>query len=168
VAKRLKRVLIITDRTLVAKFLRGLLSIIQKHLVAITKDISELFVEFDAIFVSRISSHKNISIENDVADALCTWSIEHPAPFTHFSDLHLFEGDTAVPSIRNARLAIQHRCSTMPSLVHNVTRYRVGCVWSLGLTRLDRVSDSGQTVFDTVTAVASDSGPEDPTVSHAY
>jgi ribonuclease HI len=121
VAKRLKRVLIITDSTLVSKFLRGLLNIIQKQLVAITKEISDLFVEFDAIFVSHIFSHKNISIENDVADALCSWNLEHAAPLSHLSHLHLFEGDIALPSLRNARLAVQHGCSTMPSLISKLT-----------------------------------------------
>jgi ribonuclease HI len=99
IAKRLKRVLIITDSMLVAKFLRGLLNIIQKHLISITKDIADLFPEFDAIFVAHIPSHKDVSIENDVVDALCTWNIENTAPLVHCSDLHHFETSSTMPSL---------------------------------------------------------------------
>ena len=73
--RKLKRILIVTDSQLVADFLKGANRISQKHLLAITQDIIALLPAFSAIYVSRIPSHQDICIENDVADALCTWAM---------------------------------------------------------------------------------------------
>jgi hypothetical protein len=102
---------------LVTKVLRGTLRIVQKQLLSVTKNISDVLLEFDAIYVSHIPSHQNVSLENDVADALCSWSMAHSQPIAHFSIPHIFEGDVNVPSIRNAALAISHHCKTLPSLL---------------------------------------------------
>ena len=74
--KRLKRILIVTDSQLVANFIKGLNRITQEHLIAITLKIRALLASFDAIFVSHIHAHRDLLIENDVADALCTWAIK--------------------------------------------------------------------------------------------
>jgi ribonuclease HI len=80
--RKLKRVLIVTDSELVANFLKGINRITEKHLLNITRSIVGLLPQFQAIFVSRISSHQGVCIENDVADALCTWAMSTRQPLT--------------------------------------------------------------------------------------
>jgi hypothetical protein len=76
IKRRLKRILVVTDSQLVADFLKGANRISQKHLLAITQDIVALLPFFNAIYVSRVPAHKGLCIENDVADALCTWAMD--------------------------------------------------------------------------------------------
>ena len=73
--KKLRRILIVTDSQIVANFIKGLNRITQEHLIAITLQIRALLSSFEAIFVSHIHAHRNLLVENDVADALCSWAI---------------------------------------------------------------------------------------------
>ena len=83
ITKKMRRILVVTDSELVANFLKGLNRIDKSHLLSITLEIAGLIVFFSAIYVSRIPSHKAVSVENDVADALCTWAMCSEQPITH-------------------------------------------------------------------------------------
>jgi ribonuclease HI len=85
-AKQLKRILIVSDSELVANFIKGKNRITHDHLIAISIRIIELAAKFDAIYVSHIKAHQKVSLENDVADALCTWSIKTGLCFYKASD----------------------------------------------------------------------------------
>jgi len=81
--RKLKRIMVITDSELVANFLKGTNRITDQNLLAIILDIMALIPSFSAIFVSRIPSHQGVALENDVADALCTWSMNTNQSLTH-------------------------------------------------------------------------------------
>jgi ribonuclease HI len=117
IAKQLKRILIITDSMLVAKYLRGTLQITQKQLLALTNEMIHLFPEFDAVYVSRIPSHQDVSLENDVADCLCSWNIANDAPISHYSDSSLFIDSSTLSPITKARIAITSKYTPMSSLL---------------------------------------------------
>jgi ribonuclease HI len=76
IQKKLKRVLFITDSALVANFLRGTSNIFKENLVTISEEIKSLFGSFEAIYFAKVPSHQGASLENDVADLLCSWAIE--------------------------------------------------------------------------------------------
>ena len=83
IKRKLKRILVVTDSALVANFLKGINRITEHNLLSITLDIVALIPSFSAIFVSKIPSHQGIALENDVADALCTWSMSTEQSLTH-------------------------------------------------------------------------------------
>ena len=56
-------------------FVKGLSRIDAANLFDVTSQILTLIASFDMVFVSHINSHSNVSCENDLADALCTWSL---------------------------------------------------------------------------------------------
>jgi ribonuclease HI len=73
--QKARRLLIVTDSLLVANFVRGTARITQAHLASLLLEISKLMRSFEAIYVSHVRSHQNVSLENEVADCLCTWAI---------------------------------------------------------------------------------------------
>lgn len=85
--RKLKRILVVTDSALVAKFLRGLYSVLNDKLVSIIDHIKTLLPLFEAVYVAKIPSHKEMCIENDVADLLCSWAIKSGSLIEHESPL---------------------------------------------------------------------------------
>lgn len=130
--RNLRRILIVTDSQLVADFLKGANRISQRHLLDITQDIIALLPAFSAIYVSRISSHQDICIENDVADALCTWAMHtekslsftvHPKYVVPYTDVPPKHALAALPA-RLSRLRANstppdNSCSTCMKTAHH-------------------------------------------------
>jgi ribonuclease HI len=71
--KKFVRILLVSDSEIAVKFLKGQSTIEASNLFDIVADIMACIPLFEAIYVSHINSHLGVSIENDVADALCTW-----------------------------------------------------------------------------------------------
>ncbi len=119
IKRKLQRILIVTDSQLVADFLKGANRISQKHLLAITQDILALLPSFAAIYVSRIPAHKGLCIENDVADALCTWAMdtEKALTFTAHPDIrHVVPANVPTPRALVGLPARMARLDNKPTL----------------------------------------------------
>jgi ribonuclease HI len=83
-SKKLRRVMIITDSSLVRNFILGRSRISQEQLYALSLEILQLMPSFDAIYASKVRSHQADTVtENAVADALCSWSILHNCSVSH-------------------------------------------------------------------------------------
>jgi ribonuclease HI len=80
-----KRLLIVTDSEVVANFLRGTSKISKAGLKKIAAQITECLAtsSFEALFVSHVPAHSNACIENDIADALCTWNLQAKQEISH-------------------------------------------------------------------------------------
>jgi ribonuclease HI len=83
--KKFLRVLITSDSEMSVNFLKGLSRIDSPNLFDVTADIRAIIPSFHAVYASHVKAHANISCENAVADALCTWMLSSKHQISNLS-----------------------------------------------------------------------------------
>lgn len=116
--KKYTRIMITADSMLVVKFLRGTVTSFRENLLPIVTLIRPLLAEFEAIYVSHIHAHRDLFLENGVADALCSWAIKFDSSFEYSACM-----DKGTP----------HNC-TVPTLAYKLklkskSRSPIACVY---------------------------------------
>lgn len=137
IQKKLKRVLFITDSSLVANFLRGTSKVLNEKLLRISEEIKALFNSFEAIYFAKVPSHQDACFENDVADLLCSWAIETGQSVDHEGSLtgpsEFVQTDNMAEHTAQLRRGLQVKVAailgkmTAPSQVASRTRKCTHC-----------------------------------------
>lgn len=73
--QNLKRILIASDSDLWVNFLQGKNSMDQPRLMDIASQIVSAISHFEEVFSVHVLAHAGFCIENDVVDAICTWTL---------------------------------------------------------------------------------------------